>query len=121
MYSQAFRACHWNVQGCDRRLSNGGHWPSDLHFCPVKVALSHLQDLSPYGAREGCRSGRSGVSAAGVRGRPISSSAPLRARVHTPNRPALVAQRIEHLTTDQKVGGSNPSERAQQEAQVYPP
>src|SRR5258708_7953385 len=25
--------------------------------------------------------------------------------------PALVAQRIEHLTTDQKVGGSNPSER----------
>ena len=25
---------------------------------------------------------------------------------------ALVAQRIEHLTTDQKVGGSNPSERA---------
>ncbi len=26
--------------------------------------------------------------------------------------PALVAQRIEHLTTDQKVGGSNPSERA---------
>ena len=27
-------------------------------------------------------------------------------------RPALVAQRIEHLTTDQKVGGSNPSERA---------
>src|SRR6478735_3442212 len=28
--------------------------------------------------------------------------------------PALVAQRIEHLTTDQKVGGSNPSERAPQ-------
>src|ERR1039457_6711596 len=27
-------------------------------------------------------------------------------------RPALVAQRIEHLTTDQKVGGSSPSERA---------
>jgi hypothetical protein len=27
--------------------------------------------------------------------------------------PALVAQRIEHLTTDQKVGGSNPFERAQ--------
>src|SRR5882757_89404 len=26
---------------------------------------------------------------------------------------ALVAQRIEHLTTDQKVGGSSPSERAQ--------
>jgi hypothetical protein len=26
---------------------------------------------------------------------------------------ALVAQRIEHLTTDQKVGGSNPFERAQ--------
>ena len=28
-------------------------------------------------------------------------------------KPALVAQRIEHLTTDQKVGGSSPSERAQ--------
>jgi hypothetical protein len=28
------------------------------------------------------------------------------------NAPALVAQRIEHLTTDQKVGGSSPSERA---------
>ena len=27
-------------------------------------------------------------------------------------KPALVAQRIEHLTTDQKVGGSSPSERA---------
>ena len=27
-------------------------------------------------------------------------------------RQALVAQRIEHLTTDQKVGGSSPSERA---------
>ena len=27
--------------------------------------------------------------------------------------PALVAQRIEHLTTDQKVGGSSPSKRAQ--------
>ncbi len=25
--------------------------------------------------------------------------------------PALVAQRIEHLTTDQKVGGSSPSKR----------
>ena len=30
--------------------------------------------------------------------------------------PALVAQRIEHLTTDQKVGGSSPSERARSEA-----
>ena len=29
--------------------------------------------------------------------------------------PALVAQRIEHLTTDQKVGGSSPSERAKPE------
>ena len=26
-------------------------------------------------------------------------------------RPAFVAQRIEHLTTDQKVGGSSPSKR----------
>ena len=30
----------------------------------------------------------------------------------TTNTTALVAQRIEHLTTDQKVGGSSPSERA---------
>jgi hypothetical protein len=30
------------------------------------------------------------------------------------NASALVAQRIEHLTTDQKVGGSSPSERAGQ-------
>jgi hypothetical protein len=30
--------------------------------------------------------------------------------------PALVAQRIEHLTTDQKVGGSSPSERASSQA-----
>ncbi len=34
--------------------------------------------------------------------------------------PALVAQRIEHLTTDQKVGGSNPSERANKNQGVYP-
>ena len=32
----------------------------------------------------------------------------------SPARTALVAQRIEHLTTDQKVGGSSPSERAGQ-------
>jgi hypothetical protein len=32
-------------------------------------------------------------------------------RLDLPVLPALVAQRIEHLTTDQKVGGSNPSER----------
>ncbi len=30
----------------------------------------------------------------------------------TESESALVAQWIEHLTTDQKVGGSNPSERA---------
>ncbi len=29
------------------------------------------------------------------------------------NRHALIAQWIEHLTTDQKVGGSSPSERAE--------
>ena len=31
---------------------------------------------------------------------------------HSKECPAPVAQRIEHLTTDQKVGGSNPSGRA---------
>ena len=29
----------------------------------------------------------------------------------SPHYPAFVAQRIEHLTTDQKVGGSSPSKR----------
>ena len=29
--------------------------------------------------------------------------------------PAFVAQRIEHLTTDQKVGGSSPSKRTKPE------
>ena len=29
--------------------------------------------------------------------------------------PAFVAQRIEHLTTDQKVGGSSPSKRTDQD------
>ncbi len=28
--------------------------------------------------------------------------------------PAFVAQRIEHLTTDQKVGGSSPSKRTKE-------
>jgi hypothetical protein len=32
-------------------------------------------------------------------------------KVQPGNRQALVAQRIEHLTTDQKVGGSSPSKR----------
>ena len=31
---------------------------------------------------------------------------------------AFVAQRIEHLTTDQKVGGSNPFERAEVKARI---
>ena len=38
--------------------------------------------------------------------------------VRGPN--ALVAQRIEHLTTDQKVGGSSPSERASQFTALSP-
>src|SRR5215472_5717157 len=38
----------------------------------------------------------------------------------TADRSALVAQRIEHLTTDQKVGGSNPSERADVMSQDIP-
>jgi hypothetical protein len=46
---------------------------------------------------------------------PVDASAgPLQAKVPYTIRgsSALVAQRIEHLTTDQKVGGSSPSERA---------
>jgi hypothetical protein len=38
--------------------------------------------------------------------------APARFPVQYADATALVAQRIEHLTTDQKVGGSSPSERA---------
>ena len=50
----------------------------------------------------------------------ISASETIRANILWLNLPvasgdALVAQRIEHLTTDQKVGGSNPSERAHRE------
>ena len=52
----------------------------------------HVYDARRGSDRPGC------VSAA---------SPPVRGRTT-----ALVAQRIEHLTTDQKVGGSNPSERA---------
>jgi hypothetical protein len=51
---------------------------------------------------------------------PISERVPGRAKVLRLH-PALVAQRIEHLTTDQKVGGSNPSERASAQAHVDGP
>ena len=37
------------------------------------------------------------------------------------NGDALVAQWIEHLTTDQKVGGSSPFERASGPARCVPP
>src|SRR3954453_3583706 len=53
----------------------------------------------------------------GLATEPISERAPGRAKVLRLH-PALVAQRIEHLTTDQKVGGSNPSERANRTAQA---
>ena len=43
----------------------------------------------------------------GLGPRPTAGSIPFR-------KPALVAQRIEHLTTDQKVGGSNPFKRTRQ-------
>ena len=50
-----------------------------------------------------------GAAAAGIR------PAPRRHGVQYAAGTALVAQRIEHLTTDQKVGGSSPSERATSE------
>src|SRR5690606_10608267 len=50
--------------------------------------------------------------APGTRPAAISTPAPRLATLILDLTPALVAQRIEHLTTDQKVGGSNPSERA---------
>ena len=56
------------------------------------------------------RSRRSRRTAGG--GAPGSDPAPRGADPVDSPVPALVAQRIEHLTTDQKVGGSNPSERA---------
>ena len=40
----------------------------------------------------------------------------LNQRVVFTSTPALVAQRIEHLTTDQKVRGSNPFKRTKQES-----
>ena len=43
---------------------------------------------------------------------PSGQAAACAARAVDCRTPALVAQRIEHLTTDQKVGGSSPSERA---------
>ena len=46
--------------------------------------------------------------------RPILSRSSEPTRVYTGSLPALVAQWIEHLTTDQKVGGSSPSERAEE-------
>ena len=52
--------------------------------------------------------------------RPILPRSSGRAWVYTGSLPALVAQWIEHLTTDQKVGGSSPSERAE-EVQVSAP
>src|ERR1700690_4130954 len=53
---------------------------------------------------------RSATAAGAVRG---FQQAPCRFGVQYAAVTALVAQRIEHLTTDQKVGGSSPSERAQ--------
>src|SRR5688500_7986842 len=44
-----------------------------------------------------------------------------RPRLHSTGQPALVAQRIEHLTTDQKVVGSNPAERASPQQPVHDP
>ena len=84
-------------------------------------------------------SGEKGVSAAHVGGalpgserqrasrnhgrRPISPRPPRRLELRSP-RPhrgrAPVAQRIEHLTTDQKVGGSNPYRRASHQPQADP-
>ena len=43
----------------------------------------------------------------------VSPSTPDGRVAYTRRLPALVAQWIEHLTTDQKVGGSTPSERAE--------
>jgi hypothetical protein len=59
--------------------------------------------MSP--ASVSCTAGRAGTSPAKVPYTMRGSS-------------ALVAQRIEHLTTDQKVGGSSPSERASQVKRV---
>jgi hypothetical protein len=70
----------------------------------------------PYGENDGPRPLESPLgSPQDRRGHALLSYAPpggsLNGQVTTTN-PALVAQWIEHLTTDQKVGGSSPSERA---------
>ena len=68
--------------------------------------------LRAWTVRDGPRNARIGFRVG--RGGPLDSLLASR-RARRPvegHQPALVAQRIEHLTTDQKVGGSNPSERA---------
>ena len=62
---------------------------------------------------EACQSGRMGLTAnelSPIKG--TGGSNPLASATQDNSRQAPVAQRIEHLTTDQKVGGSNPFGRA---------
>src|SRR5262249_7887195 len=61
------------------------------------------------GLRLAAEGGAQRQAPTGRRG-PLSFDRPV---VYTGRSPALVAQWIEHLTTDQKVGGSSPSERAE--------
>jgi hypothetical protein len=62
-------------------------------------------------SEEACQSGRMGLTANELSSLPgTGGSNPLASAATTEHAP--VAQRIEHLTTDQKVGGSNPFGRA---------
>ena len=97
-------------------------WGEGTVFRPV----GPIGSIQPSRRRELCVqahvSGGRGASAASVsnpRTRPISPGPPRRLELRSPQPhrgSAPVAQRIEHLTTDQKVGGSNLSRRARPEA-----
>ncbi len=95
---RAVRAAGLGGSRADRRRL-GGRWLDGRAPGPPT-----LPGRLPVAGRR-VRVRRGGPAAAGVIS-PVGG-----ARLNS-TRPALVAQRIEHLTTDQKVGGSNPSERA---------
>ena len=110
------RAWHRLARGIGRQIGQfgaqaGGH-PTSLWGGVRLRFASHYRGcvLCRIGGkrREACQSGRMGLTANELSAlkrtggsNPLASAEQL--NIHAP-----VAQRIEHLTTDQKVGGSNP-------------
>jgi hypothetical protein len=88
---QRAKECSWTVVSVkNERL--GHDLPPNLTVCPPKPQPPHA--CGPAETRACTKTHRR------------------HADCHILHEPALVAQRIEHLTTDQKAGGSSPSERA---------